>query len=86
MADIEIRIRGARGAGKTTLAKYLHNLFVNSTYFVESVEDSDVLSTRYILDPAKRLEPIVRAPRSVSIEIIETTFEADTDVLEDDDD
>lgn len=85
MADIEIRITGARGAGKTTIAKWLHNLMANSTYFIESVEDSDRLSTRYILDLKQQLMPVLRRPRSVSIEIIETTFEADTEVLEDDD-
>jgi len=74
MADIRITIEGARGAGKTTLAKYLYNLFVNGTYFVEKVLDSDTLSTNYIQNLMRGLAPVKRQPRSIEIRVLETGF------------
>lgn len=84
MADIDITITGALGAGKTTFAKHLFNLLVNGSYYIVDVEDSDVLGERYIQEPRAQLVPVRRAPRSVSISIVETTFRSAIEVLEDD--
>lgn len=86
MADIRITIEGARGAGKTTFAKFLYNLFVNGTYFVEKVTDSDVLSTNYIQNLVRGLAPVRRQPRSIEIRILETGFVEEIYEGEDEDD
>jgi deoxyadenosine/deoxycytidine kinase len=86
MADITITITGPRGAGKTTFAKHLFNHLANGTYYVTDVEDSDSLATQYVKEPKQLPRPIVRAPRSVEIIIRETTFDSDTDILDDDED
>ena len=86
MADIRITIEGARGAGKTTLAKYLYNLLTNTTYFVEKVTDSDALSSGYVQNLMRHLAPSRRQPRTIEIRILETGFVEEIHEDEEDDD
>ena len=84
MADIHITITGAHGAGKTTLAKLLFGLFANTSYFVEEVEDSNVLDTQYIQDMTKYIQPRRRTPRTISLRIVERSYFDGVSVAEDD--
>jgi nucleoside-triphosphatase THEP1 len=74
MADIRITIEGARGVGKTTFVKYLFNLLANTTYFVDEVQDTDVLSTGWIQNIVSVLTPRRRRPRTISIRVLERGF------------
>lgn len=84
MADIEITLTGAHGAGKTTLAKLLFGLLANTNYYVEEVEDSNVLDTQYIQDMTRYIRPRRRTPRSVSLQIVERSFFDGIEIDEDD--
>lgn len=85
MSDIHITITGPRGIGKTTLAKKLFQLFANSEYYVEEVEDTSPISEAFIRNMRKPLDPRVRAPRSITIEVRDYGFRG-VDLLQDEDD
>lgn len=84
MADIDITITGARGAGKTTLAKLLYGLLTNSTYYIEEVEDSNTLDTQYVQDLSESIRVRRRAPRSIELRIVERSGFEGIDLHEDD--
>ena len=85
MADIRITIEGARGAGKTTFAKYLYNLLANGSYFVDELDDTDILSTGWIQNLREMLTPRRRQPRTISIRILERGFVENIEEDEDSD-
>lgn len=82
MSDINITITGARGIGKTTLAKKLFQLFANSEYYVDEVDDTNPISEAFIRNMRKPLDPRVRAPRSVSITVRDYGYRG-VDLLQD---
>ncbi len=83
MSDIQIIITGAHGAGKTTLAKLIFGLFANTNYYIEEVEDSNVLDTQFIQDLTRSPRIRRRAPRSIELTIIERSAFEGVDVVED---